>query len=120
MTADTQAGGSIVAELERAELAARERRLTAQEEADRLVAKATARAREIVAGVPDRVAAALAELRARELEAAEAEVAAVEAESATDEGTATPGATTTHGATSNGLEAAIEAVVAAVLAEPTE
>jgi hypothetical protein len=78
------------------------------------VAEAAARAREIAAGVPDRVAAALAELRARELEAAEAEVAAVEAESAADEGTATAGAA------SNGLEAAIEAVVVAVLAEPTE
>ena len=104
---------SIVHELERVELQARERRLTAESEADRIRAESHATAAEIAAGVPGRVTVALAKLRAQHVDAADAEVAEVTARLDT-------------ASVPSGLEpefrvadAAVELLVAAVLAEPT-
>ncbi len=72
--------GSILARLERAELAARERRLAAEAEAERILEAAGATVGGIDAGVPARIATALAELRARHIRRAHDEVAAIEAE----------------------------------------
>lgn len=107
---------SIVDALERVELDARERRLTAQSEADHIRATAASNAAGLAAGVPAKVAAALSELRARHLDAAAAEVAAVErrliadrvAESESSSDAARVPAVT---------ETALDVLVAAVLAE---
>lgn len=68
------------AQLERAELAARERRLAAHAEADRILEAARAEAGAIGDGVDDRIAAALAERRGALLDQASVEAAAIEAE----------------------------------------
>jgi hypothetical protein len=105
---------SIVGELERVELAARERRLTAEMEAERIGAVAAATVTAIEVAVPARVTTALAALRAGYLERAAAEVASVERELAARGGPAASGAVGTN------LDAAVDLVVAAVLAEPAE
>ena len=105
---------SIVGELERVELAARERRLSAETEAERIRASATATVAEIESAVPARMTAALAELRAGYLARAAAEVASVERELALRDDADTPEAPPA------GLAAAVDLLVAAVLAEPAE
>ena len=104
---------SIVRELERAELQARERRLSAQSEADRIRAAAHVTAGEISASVPERITTALAELRAQHVVAADAEVA--EAGANLD----APAAPSGEEAEYPVADAAVELLVAAVLAEPT-
>ena len=105
---------SIVGELERVELAARERRLTADTEAERINAAAVSAVADIEAAVPGRVAAALAGLRAGHMERATAEVASVERRPlrGDDPAVSEPG--------TSALDAAVDLVVAAVLAEPVE
>jgi hypothetical protein len=105
--------GSIVHELERVELEARERRLTAASEADRIRTAALATAGEITAGVPERVAAALAKLRARQVDAAEVEVATINAHLDSAPARSGPGPALPV------ADAAVDLLVAAVLAEPT-
>jgi hypothetical protein len=73
---------SMLVDLERAELESRARRLEAEAEADRRIAAAAASAGSIRATLDGEVAAALAALRARYEEAADAEIAATEAERA--------------------------------------
>lgn len=104
---------SIVRELERAELQARERRLSAQSEADRIRAAAQATAGDISASVPARITAALAELRAQHVAAADAEVAVADARL---DAASTPSG---QEAEYPVADAAVELLVAAVLAEPT-
>lgn len=99
---------AIVGALERVEVEARERRLTAQSEADRIRAAAHTTAVGIAAGVPAQITAALAEQRARHLDLASAEVATVEARLAADRSVATV------------TDAAVDLLVAAVLAERVE
>lgn len=103
---------SPLAILERAELAARERRLAANAEAEEILAAAGLRVAAIEAETPDRVAAALADLRLRHDERADAEVRAIEQELA--ELTASPARVEQETATAT----AVELVVAAVLGEP--
>ena len=103
---------SIVGALERVELEARERRLTAQSEADRIRLAAQATAADLAAGVPARIGAALAELRAGHLAAADAEVDAME-----ERLVAGDGSSERAGAVAPITEAAVELLVAAVLAE---
>ncbi|OGO54144.1 MAG: hypothetical protein A2Z32_10425 [Chloroflexi bacterium RBG_16_69_14] len=105
---------SIVGELERVELAARERRLFAETEAERVRAAATSAVADIESAVPARVTAALAELRAGYLDRAAAEVASVERELAPCDEPAAPDAPPP------GLAAAVDLLVAAVLAERAE
>ncbi len=106
---------AVIAELERAELAARERRLAAEADADRLVEAAHRSVREIEAGVDARAADALEELRHRHLDRAAEEVTAIEAELARlDERSAIETASTPV------FDAAVEQVVAAVLGERDE
>ena len=105
--------GTIVQELERVELEARERRLTAASEADRIRTAALATAGEITASVPGRVTEALAKLRARHVDAAEAEVAAINAR--LDAAPVPSG----RAPASPVADPAVELLVAAVLAEPT-
>jgi hypothetical protein len=99
-----------LATLERAELAAREQRLGAAAEADRIIAAATDRAAAIAAGVPDRIAAAVAELRRAYDERARHEIEQIERELAMLE--ATPQTTADPA-----FAAAVELVVRAVLGE---
>lgn len=106
------AEASLIAELERAELAARERRLAAEVQADRLLEAACASVREIEAGVGARVADALAGLRRTHLEQAEAEVKTVEAELARLQACPEHG-----GGRPATFDGAVEHIVAAVLAE---
>lgn len=103
---------SVLGTLERAEQAARERRLGAEAEAERELEAAARTAAEIEAGAPARVAAALAALREDHLRRARAEIATVEAELATleDGGAGEPGQR-------ERFERAVERVVSAVLAE---
>lgn len=101
-----------ISRLEQAELAARERRLAAEAEADRLLEAARQRVREIEAGLEARIAAALADLRRAHLERAEAEVAAIEAELA-GRARRLPA----DAATSPAFDEAVELVVGAVLGE---
>lgn len=103
---------SVVAELERVELAARERRLMAQAEADRIEADAAAAAADIERGVEARREAALAELRSGYLQRAAADVALIDEQIAALDGPGAPSAAVP------GFEAAVERIVAAVLAEP--
>jgi hypothetical protein len=105
-------GASVVAELERAELAAREKRLVAEAEAARMIEDAAIRAHAIEAELPVRVAAALAALREGHLRRATEEVARIERELAGSIGGASPGDAGT------GSDAAVEYVVAMVLGEP--
>jgi vacuolar-type H+-ATPase subunit E/Vma4 len=102
---------AVVAELERVELAARERRLIAQAEADRILAEADRTAAEIESGVGARIDAALAEKRRDLLERATTEAAAIDAAVASDddrEGRV---------ARSPAFDDAVESLVAAVLGE---
>ncbi|MEX1173417.1 MAG: hypothetical protein WEG56_12495 [Chloroflexota bacterium] len=105
-------GASVVAELERAELAAREKRLVAEAEAARMIEDAAVRANAIEAELPVRVAATLAALREEHLRGATEEVARIERELAGSIGGAPPGDAGT------GPDAAVEYVVAMVLGEP--
>lgn len=102
---------SPLAVLERAELAARERRLAAGAEAERMLADAAARVASIESETPDRVASALGNLRSTHESRASAEVVAIERELASlDARPRRPG-------TDAAFTAAVELVVAAVLGE---
>lgn len=105
---------SIVGELERVELAARERRLSAETEAERIRTTAAATVADIESAVPARVTGALDRLRAGYLARAAAEVASVERELALHDDAATPDTPPA------GFAAAVDLLVAAVLAEPAE
>ncbi len=101
-----------ISRLEHAELAARERRLAAEAEADRLLEAARQTVRKIEAGVEARIAAALADLRRSQLERAEAEVAAIE-----DELASRVRQPVTAPSASPAFEATVELAVGAVLGE---
>jgi hypothetical protein len=103
---------AAIAELERAELAARELRLMAVAEAERLLEAARLAASVVEAGVEERVTGAVERSRCEHLAEAEAEVAAIDEELARH-GSATDGVGVLPGA----FEAAVEHVVAAVLGE---
>lgn len=104
--------GSGLAALERAELAARERRLAAMAEAERIVGAATERARAIEAEVPERTEAAVAARRDEHLERTAAAIAAIDEELvAFERGAVLPGPA------DPAFERAVELVVAAVLGE---
>lgn len=111
-----QAGAAVIAELERAELAAREARLAAESEAEGIGQEAMARVRAIEAGVDLRIATALAECRRAHLERAAAEVAAIDAEL---DGLERRGRSSSllAGAPTAAFEEAVATVVAAVLGE---
>jgi len=112
---------SIVGELERVELAARERRLTAETESERIRSETDAAVAAIEAGVPERIAAALAELRAGYLARAAAEVATVEAELASvDVERPVNAAPVVPDPSGAAFESAVGLLVAAVLAESGE
>ena len=102
---------SVFVELERAELAARERRLAAEEEAGRLVAAAQDTARALERAVDGRIAAAIAGRRRSVLKAAAAEIRQVEQEMARVE----PSSAVLGD--DPAFRAAVELVVAGVLAE---
>jgi hypothetical protein len=104
--------GSGLAALERAELVARERRLTAMAEAERIVGAATERASAIEAALPERIAAALAARRDEHRERTAAAIAAIDEELAEFERRAVP-----PGPSDPAFERAVELVVAAVLGE---
>ena len=108
----------ILAKLERAELAARERRLEAQATADRILDDARLSAERLRAGAEARIAAELEAFRRRTLGEAAREVAEIEAAiAALDRQRGPEGrgpAAPDHGP---GFERAVEAVVAAVLGE---
>jgi hypothetical protein len=107
---------SVVATLERVELAAREQRLTAQAEAAGILAAAAEAAAAIETDGPTRVAAALADLRARHLGRAADEIAEIEA-AGTAMAAIYPSDRDSRPAA---ITMAVEQVVAAVLAEPGE
>jgi hypothetical protein len=103
--------GTILLELERAELSARERRLRAEGEAEEELARARSQAAEIAAGVEHAIGDEI-EARRRELDAeAEIEIGALESELAGLED-ARPGSPD-----SAAFRRAVELVVASVLAE---
>jgi hypothetical protein len=104
--------GPSLAALEQAELAARERRLAAVAEAERIVAAATERARAIEDAIPSRADAARADRRREHEDRAARDVAAIEAELADLEREAAHGA-----APAPAFEDAVALVVAAVLGE---
>lgn len=104
---------SLLGELERAELAARERRLAAESEADAIRTGAADSVAEIEAALPARIAAALAESRARHEAAADAEIAALDARPSRGTGTGA-GAEALPEAT---IGRAAELLMAAVLGE---
>lgn len=111
---------TVVAELERVELAARERRLTAAAEADRILAEAATAVAAIDAGVDARIESSLRDLRAAYLARADAEVAGIEAaldEPAAGDRTDDGGEARSDAGTA-GFEAAVERLVRAVLGEP--
>lgn len=103
---------SLLAELEQVELESRARRLAAETEADRRLAVAQATAEETTASGWREVESALAALRARYRDGADAEIAAADAELATLEGLA--GERQDAGPE---FEAAVAMIVAAVLGE---
>lgn len=105
-------GASDLALLERAELAARERRLTASAEAERIVAFGRERAAEIAAHTDVRVAEALDQLRASTTAEADEAIAALRraAGAGAPADTGTPDRDAAVGR-------AIDLVLAAVLAE---
>ena len=106
-----------LAVLERAELAARERRLAAVSEAERIRAAADEVAARIAADVPGRIASAVEALRLRHDMRATMEIAQIERELAALDGDE-PGA---HGDDDDdGLTAAADLIVAGVLAETAE
>ncbi len=103
---------SVLIELERAELEARERRLAAVAAAEARVAAAMADAERIRAGIDREIARAIEERRREHAERAAATIAAIEAELASLE--ATPGPS---GTDDPAVGPAVELVVAAVLGE---
>lgn len=114
---ENESYAAIVGELEQVERDARERRLAAESEAERIRAEAAAAAAEITAGVPARIASALADLRARHLAEAEAEVSAIEQRLAAD---GRPGGGIPAGGPPTVTDAAVELLVGAVLAEGSD
>lgn len=109
---------TILGELERAELDARERRLAAQAEADRLLESARIAIDELEAGLDARIDEAIAVLRSDVLERADREVAAIERELAElDRAVAGTSAGGRDRAGRARFEAAVGDVVAAVLGE---
>ncbi len=109
MADDAQA--LVLAELERAELLARERRLSAAAEAEAIVARAAVQVAEIESSAGERVAAAIATLRSEHLEHAERQIASMADELAQLE------AHREHIVRDSRFEAAVESIVAAVLGE---
>jgi hypothetical protein len=97
--------------LERAELAARERRLAAATEAESILAAAAERVAAIEAETPDRIASALGDLRSHHEKHASAEVVAIQRDLAALE------ARPTRRSTEAEVAAAVDLVVAAVLGE---
>jgi len=109
---------AILAELERAELAARERRLEAQATADRIHDDARLSAERIRAGADARITTELEAFRRRTLDEAAREVAEIEARIAALDREAGPvGEAPSMADHGSGFERAVEAVVAAVLGE---
>jgi hypothetical protein len=108
-----------LAVLERAELAARERRLGAASEAERIRAAADAVAERIAADVPGRISSAVEALRVRHDAQATAEIAGIERELAALAGDE-PGAQEDLADADAGLTAAASLIVAGVLAEMAE
>ncbi len=109
----------ILGELERAELDARERRLAAQAEADRLLDGARTAIDELEAGLDARIDDAMAALRFDLLGRADREVAGIERElAALDRAVAGASAGGRGRAGRARFEAAVGDVVAAVLGEP--
>ena len=102
----------LLADLEQAELESRAMRLAAEAESDRRLAAARASADEIVAAGMREVDAALAALREQYREGADAEIATTDAELAVLDAQAGE-----HPSTGPGFEAAVVAIVAAVLGE---
>ena len=105
-------GVSVLVTLERAEQAARERRLSADAEAERELEAAARTVAEFEAGTPARIATALAALREDHLRRARAEIATVEAELAALEGRGADGPEERER-----FGQAVERVVSAVLGE---
>jgi hypothetical protein len=103
----------MLADLERAELASRARRLAAAADADARVARARERADRILATGDRAVRRAVRAQRARHEAAADAAIGAIERELERLEDAARGGAE--H---DSGFEAAVALVVAAVLGEP--
>lgn len=101
----------ILLELERTELAARERRLTAEAEAEQLLLAARGAVTAIEAGTAEMVARAIDERRRALLGEAEREVAEIEAEIAAWEQMPETDADDRH-------RRAVAMVIASVLAEP--
>lgn len=108
-----------LAVLERAELAARERRLAAVSEAERIRTAADEVAARIDADLPGRIAIAVEALRLRHDTRATVEIAEIERELATLAGDE-PGTSGADGHADAGLSAAASLIVASVLAETTE
>jgi hypothetical protein len=110
---------TILGKLERAELDARERRLAAQAEADRLVEAAQTASEALAAGLDARIDEAIAALRLDLLGRADRDVAAIEHELAALDRAAAQGSAGGRGRAERArFEAAVAAVVAAVLSEP--
>jgi hypothetical protein len=107
---------SILTRLERAELEARERRLAAEAEAERLLETAARDAREIEAGSAAEIRRALAALRTQHVEHANEEVARIDAKLA--EIDRSPGVDASAAAVvDRRFETAVQLVVEAVLME---
>jgi hypothetical protein len=105
---------SVLAELERAELASRARRLAAEADADDRLAAARREAGRIVAATPVEAERAVAALRARHGAASDAAIDAIDGELARLESSVSaPGESGDPR-----FEATVELVVAAVLGEP--
>lgn len=111
---DAVDAAAAVAALERAELAARERRLAAEAEADAILAAAEAQVVSIEAGVGPRIDAALAELRTEIMVRAGDEFAALTVDPAVD------AAADAAAAAVDPVDATVGMVVAAVLGETPE
>jgi hypothetical protein len=119
--------GSTLIELERAELAARERRLAAATEAERRIATAVAEAERIRGGIAAAISSAIDARRLAHQAECAAAVAVIEAEletggsAAAGDATVTPGGQPGPEAHDSGsdrfLEPAIEWIVASVLDE---
>ena len=102
--------GSVLAALEQAEMAARERRLAASSEAERIISTARERADSISAGAGQRVEAALDELRRTTEAAADAAIEDLEAGASRE-------VASSHGTSDPNAAQAVSVVVAHVLGE---
>ncbi len=102
--------GSVLAALEQAEMAARERRLAASNEAEDITSAARQRAQRISDGASQRVDAALDELRRTAEAVADAAIEELEARAA-------KGSSTRPGAGPQAVDQAVSVVVAHVLRE---